>query len=98
MPPIPSFRSTLAAVCLLQATTVLAQVKAFPTAEGFGAHSVGGRGGRVIKVTNLNDDGPGSFRQAVTAAGRRIVVFDVSGTIQLRSTISITEPYITIAG
>src|SRR4051812_10792227 len=54
-------------------------VKAFPTAEGFGAKSVGGRGGRVIEVTNLEDAGEGSLRSAMEAAGSRIVVFRVSG-------------------
>jgi hypothetical protein len=71
---------------------------AFPGAEGFGAMSVGGRGGQVFKVTNLNDQGPGSLREAVEAEGPRIVVFDVSGTIELHSRLRIENPYITIAG
>ncbi len=71
---------------------------AFPGAEGFGATTPGGRGGRVIFVTNLNDSGPGSFRAACEATGPRIVVFRVSGTIALKSDIIVTEPYITIAG
>lgn len=71
---------------------------AFPGAEGFGAHTVGGRGGRVIEVTNLNDDGPGSLRAAIATEGPRIVVFRVGGTIELRSRIDIEHPYITIAG
>ena len=54
---------------------------AFPSAEGFGAGSIGGRGGRVIKVTNLDSRGPGSLRAACSAEGPRIVVFDVSGVI-----------------
>jgi pectate lyase len=62
-------------------------VKAFPTAEGFGAGAVGGRGGRVIEVTHLGDSGPGSFRPAMEAAGPRIVVFRVSGTITLANAI-----------
>jgi len=69
---------------------------AFPGAEGFGAGAVGGRGGKVIKVTNLNDKGPGSLQAACQAKGPRIVVFEVSGVI--RGSVTITEPHITIAG
>ena len=72
------------------------QLKAFPGAEGWGAASRGGRGGRVIKVTNLNASGPGSLADACDAEGPRIVVFEVSGVI--RGNIRITKPYITIAG
>jgi pectate lyase len=72
--------------------------RAFPGAEGFGAKAVGGRGGRVIEVTNLSDDGPGSFRAALEASGPRIVVFRVGGTIELDSSIEIRHPYVTIAG
>lgn len=71
---------------------------AFPGAQGFGATTLGGRGGRVIEVTNLNDTGSGSFRAAVTASGPRIVVFRTGGTIVLQSELAITNPYITIAG
>lgn len=71
---------------------------AFPGAEGFGKYSIGGRGGRVIAVTNVNDSGPGSFRAACAAEGPRIVVFRVSGTIALESQIKINYPFITIAG
>lgn len=71
---------------------------AFPGAEGFGAQSVGGRGGRVIEVTNLLDEGPGSLRAAVEAEGPRIVVFRVGGWIELRSELVLTNPFITIAG
>ena len=71
---------------------------AFPTAEGYGKYTVGGRGGRVIHVTNLNDAGAGSFRAAVSESGPRVVVFDVSGTIRLLSNVSIKNPYLTIAG
>jgi hypothetical protein len=71
---------------------------AFPGAEGFGKYSLGGRGGRVIEVTNLNDSGPGSFRAACMAEGPRTIVFRVSGTIPLLSKFKITNPYLTIAG
>ena len=73
-------------------------IPAFPGAEGAGAQTVGGRGGRVIEVTNLDDSGPGSLRAAVEAAGPRTVVFRVTGTIRLQSPLKIKEPYITIAG
>ena len=73
-------------------------IPAFPGALGFGADSTGGRGGDVIKVTNLNDSGAGSFRAAVEATGARIVVFETSGIINLQSDLSITNPNLTIAG
>ncbi len=81
------------AVCIADSKTL-----AFPGAEGFGAYTVGGRGGKVMFVTNLNDSGPGSFREACQAKGPRIVLFRVSGIIELKSPISIMNPYITIAG
>jgi len=86
--------------CLLSPSTVLAAqpVRAFPTAEGFGAYAQGGRGGRMLFVTNLDDSGPGSLRAAIEAEGRRIVVFRTSGIIELKSGLSVRKPYITIAG
>lgn len=71
---------------------------AFPGAEGFGANTIGGRGGTIYRVTNLNDGGAGSFRAACEASGPRIVLFDVGGTIELASSIVITNPNISIFG
>jgi len=80
-------------------SSVYAQaIPAFPGAEGYGSTTPGGRGGRVIEVTNLNDSGPGSLRAGVEAKGPRIVVFRVSGTISLESDIEVRNPYVTIAG
>ena len=75
-----------------------AKIPAFPGAEGGGMFTFGGRGGKVLTVTNLNDDGPGSFRWACEQGGARIVVFNVSGIIRLKSPIYVRAPYITIAG
>ncbi|MBN2103558.1 T9SS type A sorting domain-containing protein [bacterium] len=74
------------------------QQPAFPTTEGWGKYTVGGRGGEVYEVTHLNDRGAGSLRSAVNASGPRTVVFRVSGTIELESNLSVNRPYITIAG
>ena len=87
-----------AVLAILVVPGTAASIPAFPGAEGFGAESVGGRGGRVLFVTNLNDSGPGSLRAAVKADGPRTVIFRVSGTIALKSSLVIDEPYITIAG
>ena len=75
-----------------------ATIPAFPGAEGGGMYSFGGRGGKVITVTNLNDRGPGSFREACETGGARIIVFNVSGIIRLESPIIVRAPYVTIAG
>jgi hypothetical protein len=75
-----------------------ARIPAFPGAWGGGRYSFGGRGGRVFVVTNLNDSGPGSFREACEAGGPRIVVFNVAGVIRLKERLRIRAPYITIAG
>jgi hypothetical protein len=75
-----------------------AKMLAYPGAEGGGAYSFGGRGGKVFVVTNLNDSGPGSFRDACEQGGARIIVFNVAGIIHLKSPVIIRAPYITIAG
>ena len=100
-----SFIVAASVVCLLavlsNGSTVAAETKspdvsAFPGAEGWGAVTAGGRGGKVIKVSNLNASGPGSFAEACATEGPRIVVFEVSGVI--RGNIRITQPHITVAG
>lgn len=75
-----------------------ARIPSFPGAEGGGMFSYGGRGGKVITVTNLNDRGAGSFREACEAGGARIIVFNVSGIIRLESPVIVRAPYVTIAG
>jgi hypothetical protein len=73
-------------------------ILAFTGADGAGRFAIGGRGGAVLRVTNLNDSGPGSLRAAVEAEGPRTVVFDIGGTIRLASPLRIRGPQITIAG
>ena len=73
-------------------------VLAFPTAQGFGTETPGGRGGIVCEVTNLNDSGTGSLRTCLNATGPRTVVFRTGGTIEVKSPIVVTNPYLTIAG
>ena len=83
----------------LAAIPVVAQDLAFPGAVGWAATTQGGRGGRIIRVTNLDADGPGSFKAAIEARGPRIVVFEVGGVIDMkRKVLDIREPYLTIAG
>ena len=73
----------------LMSAAALAQAPAFPGAEGHGRYVTGGRGGKVIHVTNLNDKGTGSFRAAVTGNSKKIIVFDVAGVIPLASNLTI---------
>jgi pectate lyase len=87
----------VATAALLAAATP-SPLPAFPGAEGAGALSVGGRGGRVLRVTNLDDSGPGSLRAAVEAQGPRTVIFDIGGTIQLSKPLVVRHGQITIAG
>jgi pectate lyase len=70
---------------------------AFPGAEGYGKYATGGRGGKIYIVSNLDDNGKGSFREAAEANGKRVIVFAVSGTIHLQSKLNI-KGNATIAG
>ncbi|MFP6739454.1 MAG: pectate lyase, partial [Planctomycetota bacterium] len=90
---------------LTAAPAPAADIPAFPGAEGFGAGAKGGRGGKVYVVRTLEDYSggekkkiPGSLREACEAKGSRTIVFNVSGTIELKKTLRISEPFITIAG
>jgi len=77
---------------------IWADIPAFPGAEGGGAFTQGGRGGKIFVVTSLEDSGEGTFREACEAVGARTIVFNVSGIIQLKKRISMRAPYVTIAG
>lgn len=90
-------RAALTAGFILTAWAACA-VPAFPGAEGAGAGTPGGRGGRVIAVTSLADAGPGSFREACSQEGARTIVFAVGGVIDLESAITITNGRLTVAG
>jgi hypothetical protein len=70
----------------------------FPGAEGFGTKTIAGRGGKVIEVTSLADDGPGTLRAAVNIPSPRIIVFRIAGTIELKSELQILNPFVTLAG
>ena len=90
----------IALCALLGSAAVRAEDQlAFPGAEGFGRFARGGRGGDVYHVTTLADDGPGSLREGIrSASGPRTIVFDVSGTIELKTPLTVDKSYITLAG
>lgn len=92
-----TFMTTVALIGALAVTEATA-LPAFPGAEGFGADTPGGRGGRIIAVTTLEPYGPGSLGDALRAEGPRVIVFRVAGVIDMRGTMSITEPFVTVAG
>lgn len=77
---------------------VKSDIPAFPGAEGGGAYTPGGRGGKIFVVTSLADSGEGTLREALEAVGARTIVFNVAGIIQLEKPISVRAPYVTIAG
>lgn len=81
----------------ISATALVDVAIAFPGAEGYGKYTTGGRGGKIFIVSNLNDKGPGSFREAAEAKGKRIIVFAVSGTIHMDTRLTIKGD-VTIAG
>jgi pectate lyase len=100
----PLITALIATLVLLSAVfpsgkaSSLTSVKVFPGAMGFGTDTPGGRGGKIIYVTNLNDSGTGSLRAALLDANPRTVLFKVSGTITLASDIIVKKPFLTIAG
>src|SRR5688572_14582059 len=89
----------LTAICLSTIPIMAAELVAFPGAEGFGRFAKGGRGGDVYCVTSLDDSGPGSLREGIrSAAGPRTIVFEVAGTIELKSQLLLDKSRFTIAG
>lgn len=97
--PGPLARYLLGLFWVTFLTIANAQQPAFPGAAGWAADTPGGRGGPIIRVTNLNAEGEGSFGEAIERKGKKNIVFEVGGVIDLKGrTITISEPYVTIDG
>jgi hypothetical protein len=90
----------MATVCfsLFNTSSFAQEIPVVPGLFGWGTTTPAGRGGEIIRVTNLNPSGPGSLKEAMESSGRRVVIFEVSGTIILNDWIRITDPYLTVAG
>lgn len=100
-PPSPRARLGSLLLLLMAATSLAAadNLLAFPGAQGAAAQTPGGRGGKILRVTTLAADGPGSLLEALETQGPRIVVFEVGGVIDMQKhEIKIKEPFLTIAG
>lgn len=98
-PPAGVSRVALAVALVVAASQAGAADPAFPGALGWAAHTLGGRGGKLLRVTTLAASGAGSLIEALAQPGPRIIVFEVGGVIDLgQQTIRISEPYLSIAG
>jgi len=104
MKNVKKFIQLIFSLCICASVAAQTKTPAFPEAQGFGAFAKGGRGGEVFIVTTTEDYGvdepviKGSFREAVEAGMPRMVVFEVSGIIELKRSLKIENPFITIAG